>query len=401
MSGAVTLPTIDGTKGNILANHYSKITYINPESVLAKYLAPAEYNTASQEADEHPVIMPFGINKSQYEAVKRAIQNQISIIEGPPGTGKTQTILNVIANMLIRGKTVAVVSSNNAAVVNVKEKLDAAELGYTAAYLGSSNNKEAFIRSQENVNDDLYSWRISPKEKEASSNAIRTGVEKSLESLEIETTLAIKRQELSDLDAEIQQFEKSGDGAVVSDRFETKDDILTFMAEWERVSTSKGFISKVKCAAGFIARYKWFGIRTLVKGKSQDAESLQRSYYKIAKENLTAEISRLEAELESSSLKYQIKRLSINSFFLLKGILANQYCTEKERRKYTLEDLWKKPNEFVSDYPVILSTTFSLRTSLNSKIAYDCLIVDEASQVDLVTGALAMSCCAKKNNYSR
>lgn len=44
------------------------------------------------------------------------------------------------------------------------------------------------------------------------------------------------------------------------------------------------------------------------------------------------------------------------------------------------------------DYPIVLSTTFSSRSSLNSNTVYDYLIIDEASQVDISTGSLAISC---------
>lgn len=51
-------------------------------------------------------------------------KSNISVIQGPPGTGKTQTILNIIVNLAImQNKTVAVVSNNNEAVKNVKDKL--------------------------------------------------------------------------------------------------------------------------------------------------------------------------------------------------------------------------------------------------------------------------------------
>ena len=43
------------------------------------------------------------------------------------------------------------------------------------------------------------------------------------------------------------------------------------------------------------------------------------------------------------------------------------------------------------EYPVILSTTFSSTSCLNGMV-YDYLIMDEASQVDVATGALALSC---------
>jgi hypothetical protein len=42
-----------------------------------------------------------------------------------------------------------------------------------------------------------------------------------------------------------------------------------------------------------------------------------------------------------------------------------------------------------------MSTTYSLRQSLSDKISYDYVIVDESSQVDLATGALALSCAKR------
>lgn len=39
-----------------------------------------------------------------------------------------------------------------------------------------------------------------------------------------------------------------------------------------------------------------------------------------------------------------------------------------------------------------LSTTFSSKTSLSREVIYDYLIIDEATQVDIATGALALSC---------
>ena len=80
--------------------------------------------------------------KSQQKAVQAAFENQISVVQGPPGTGKTQTILNIIANILVRGKTVQIVSNNNSAIVNVLEKLSKYDMGFIVALLGSTANKE-------------------------------------------------------------------------------------------------------------------------------------------------------------------------------------------------------------------------------------------------------------------
>ncbi len=80
------------------------------------------------------------------------------MIEGPPGTGKTQTILNLIANLLYHDKSVAIVSNNNSAIHNVLEKLSdfhiadfvngGINLGSICAMLGKKENKENFITNQ-------------------------------------------------------------------------------------------------------------------------------------------------------------------------------------------------------------------------------------------------------------
>ena len=51
------------------------------------------------------------------------------VIEGPPGTGKSQTITNLIAGALHKGKTVLFVSEKTAALDVVKRRLEAAGLG--------------------------------------------------------------------------------------------------------------------------------------------------------------------------------------------------------------------------------------------------------------------------------
>jgi ABC-type transport system involved in cytochrome c biogenesis ATPase subunit len=70
------------------------------------------------------------------------------VIEGPPGTGKTQTILNIVANILLRDETVAILSNNNSAVDNVVEKLQKSDLDYLVAKLGSKAKRSAFFESR-------------------------------------------------------------------------------------------------------------------------------------------------------------------------------------------------------------------------------------------------------------
>ena len=95
------------------------------------------------------------------------MENQFSVIQGPPGTGKTQTILNIISNILIQGKTVLIVSNNNAATENVYEKLSSPKynLGFIAAILGNFQNKKAFIEHQNSNYPDFSSWKANENPK--------------------------------------------------------------------------------------------------------------------------------------------------------------------------------------------------------------------------------------------
>ncbi|MDR0557691.1 MAG: AAA family ATPase [Treponema sp.] len=82
------------------------------------------------------------------------------------------------------------------------------------------------------------------------------------------------------------------------------------------------------------------------------------------------------------------------SLRLFRVKLAGQYSAHN-REFYALDALWRTPENFIKDYPVILSTTYSLCNSLSSRIMYDYVIIDESSQVDLCTGALELSCARK------
>ena len=145
---------------NILALQYDTIDVKRDNVPLSQYLG----NKTKLLCYKLPsnIYYPFGCNASQKKAVENALSHQVSIIQGPPGTGKTQTILNIIANLLLRNKSALVVSNNNSAVENIEEKLIKEGLGFIVAKLGSVENKEAFIASQEDV-PQIESWKIANK----------------------------------------------------------------------------------------------------------------------------------------------------------------------------------------------------------------------------------------------
>lgn len=114
-------------------------------------------------------------------------------------------------------------------------------------------------------------------------------------------------------------------------------------------------------------------------------------YYRAKEAELAQRISEIESYLQSVDSNL-LDDLCTQSMALLKDKLARKYEGNTERVVFVEEDLWKNSYDVLAEYPVILSTTFSSRNSLKEDVIYDYLIMDEASQVDIATGALALSC---------
>ena len=63
-----------------------------------------------------PLAAPLSCNGSQESALDRFRRDPLTIVTGPPGTGKTQLVVNAVTNAWLDGETVLVASTNNGAV---------------------------------------------------------------------------------------------------------------------------------------------------------------------------------------------------------------------------------------------------------------------------------------------
>lgn len=77
--------------------------------------------------EETPLLLDA--DSSQRAAIAAAVDGRSFVMDGPPGTGKSQTIANMIGTLLYKGKTVLFVSEKIAALDVVKNRLAAAGLG--------------------------------------------------------------------------------------------------------------------------------------------------------------------------------------------------------------------------------------------------------------------------------
>lgn len=183
----------------------SIIKIISPRSVLSAYLNAQKLR---RRTIKNQIIFPFGFNLSQKSAIEKALSNQISVIEGPPGTGKTQTILNIIANAIINNETVAVVSNNNSATANVLEKLEKYGVGFISAYLGNKENKDKFFESQKGSYPDMKDWKLESEDLETLKNNLMSSKGKLDDMLHKQNKLAMLKGESSELSVEIEYFNK-------------------------------------------------------------------------------------------------------------------------------------------------------------------------------------------------
>lgn len=95
--------------------------------------------------------------------------------------------------------------------------------------------------------------------------------------------------------------------------------------------------------------------------------------------------------LQSIDIKRCTAELRSASLLVLKSKMAKRYRAS-ERIRFTTKDIKPKTEEFLKEYPVVLSTTYSAKSCISKDMVFDYVIMDEASQVDIKTGALALSC---------
>ena len=77
---------------------------------------------------EHQISIP-SLNNSQNRAVNRVLESQdVAIIHGPPGTGKTTTLVQAVRVLAEEEATILVAAPSNTAVDLLTERLDAAGL---------------------------------------------------------------------------------------------------------------------------------------------------------------------------------------------------------------------------------------------------------------------------------
>lgn len=379
---------------DILLKALDDIDLLESRSALSNYI---DGINPAIRAREEALIYPFGCNESQKLAVATTFSNKISIVEGPPGTGKTQTILNIIANLIVQNKTVAIVSNNNAAVFNIREKLEKYGYGIVAASLGNRGNKTSFFKNLEEqiINQD---FKISDDRLEKAKNEVRYLDSTLAKSFQYRNKLATLKTELSD--AEIEFSHIKAEQPIRQDIQSELNKKLYRKWNFRTTLKLKNLLSPIdlKNKLSIINKLRLvlqFGLIDLNSIRQYSEEFpiyVNHKFYELYIAKIKDEILEVENWLAGNNEEANLNHFIAASKEIFNGVLFKKY-NSLGRVAFDLENYRNQFDDFMKRYPVVLSATVSLHTSIPKGYLFDYVIIDESSQVDIIKSAVCFSCC--------
>lgn len=393
-SDEVENKTPNQISSGILLKALDDIDVSDPISALSKYI---DGTNPPVRASKETLLYPFGCNESQKLAVETTLRNSISIVEGPPGTGKTQTILNIIANLIVQNKTVAIVSNNNSAVFNVREKLMKYGYGMVVASLGNNENKASFFDNLEEQTIDK-DFEVDGERLKKAKDEVRNLDSLLTKCFQYRNKLAKLKTELSDTETEFNHIK-----AEQPLNQETKSALdKKFYRKWNvgRTLKLKNLLSVVnvknklslKNKVRFILQYGFFDLNSIRQYSEELSVYVNHKFYELYIAKIKNDILDTENWLAANNEKANLKRFIEISKEVFNGVLFEKY-NRLDKVAFQVKDYLRQFEEFTKHYPVILSSTLSLHTSIPRDYLFDYLIIDESSQVDIIKSAVCFSCC--------
>jgi len=149
----VTMPSfnesivaITNKTNHFLAEDLKAIAELNDEELLetslGSWVSDEDMNIEQAVSDDGSteIFFPFDYDKFQLK-VLGITANKAVIVEGPPGTGKSQTISNLLVHLAATGKRVLFASQKDQAIRGVKDKLKDLDIPFLYGYIPDKTSK--------------------------------------------------------------------------------------------------------------------------------------------------------------------------------------------------------------------------------------------------------------------
>lgn len=124
--------------------------------VLTRFVSPGKRDSGESKTSIPPLSDQWLVSdtdNSQEESIWQARNSPLTVVHGPPGTGKSQTIVNLIADALKHGKKVLVVCEKAAALEVIRKRLEKANLADLAIQINEAGKDRSItikrIRAEE------------------------------------------------------------------------------------------------------------------------------------------------------------------------------------------------------------------------------------------------------------
>ncbi len=377
---------------------------------------PSVKKNKNQENKE--MLLIEQANRSQKKSINNSINERVSIIEGPPGTGKTTTILNILSNLIYQNKKVLVVSKNNSAIENVVEELQ--KMDIPKCYIRLGNSTIMAEQVEENITEILNRLDNELQENELidfneSKNKlieIIADLDKKEEKL---TKLIDKCNELQELKNQLRHVEKT------KNSYSVDEDSIKIVQKYKKLRLIKlkkiiSILAKILIILDEKEKLNVFEkivSYVLLRIKEKDLKNDGIAIHLILEEYyLKSTIEVLEKQLENEKfeeLKQKITEMYLQEYIpISRRILKSKvkenmdmellqkcikYVQANKDTEKTVQNPTPKVNSCKNDllklYPIVLTTADSVVSNYKKyfengeKIDY--VIIDESSQCDILT----------------
>lgn len=361
------------------------------DNLLLKYLKK-ELPQYSLIKEDIPILINSS-NLSQKKAILNSLQNVVSVIEGPPGCGKTTTILSLIANLIMQDKKVIVVSKNNSAVDNIIEEYTNLQYKPFWVRFGRGENVMApLMNHHEMYLNDL---------KKAFSNINTTSID--VQQLnQLKNKLITKEKELQEcilLDSTLKEL--NNQKRYMDKRMDCYQFYELFTEKEKKhfkykLATEKNIDQVIRLAQKehyhllerLRIRWKYHlnqnDLDQKIIGLKNILEELylKKEIVKIEEQEIQTKVSELKNEIKDLYQHY-INICQKAFISKLGGFISRNIDRIKQSKMQPQEKLYHA-------FPLILTTAdaflFNFRDAIKAQQKFDCIIIDEATQCDVITG---------------
>ncbi len=363
-------------------------------------------------ADFFPVT-PLSLSDAQLNVIKHVENARLVSVFGPPGTGKSQTIVNLVAHLIANGKTVLVASRMDKAVDVVAERLNSLGAPFLALRAGRQNyQRELSMQLQ-----DLLANKVDLDEDV--ENSILCDVSdmenllKAIRDLENKSEKIIKLEgEWTEINVQINLEKPMHSNPRFIKNVLKEDEISTVENSIKALSENiekSGFWSGIKNMSAIGNLKKCLRINNF--DVSNENLSILQNELEYAK--LICKARKIETDIQATgnihilseqirNMKQKQKRLAIDILKTkrrqaLKGLMQDPVKRQRlfvhskslVERKRNLQSRLLETEDFkplLEAFPCWCVTTYAVSGSLPMKPGlFDVVIIDEASQCDIAS----------------